>query len=124
MRRKLVALILALGVVSLTGCVSHCFLDTVSRLQIENGTEDFTLYALDVLSVDGSTYEKWIDETVEPGGRSHVVEADWVGEFHVRVRYGRDGGDTLQDVRKMDIDGGSMYLKITALDDSLVYKFK
>lgn len=108
----------------LTGCLSHWFLDTESRLQVENGTDDLTIYALDVLSEDSVSYEKWIEETILPGERSHVAAADWVGEFNVRLRYGKAEGDTLQDIRKLEISGGSMYLKITAQDDSLVYTFK
>ncbi|PWJ69951.1 MULTISPECIES: hypothetical protein [unclassified Fibrobacter] len=123
--RKIFALsFLLLPALSMTGCLSHWFMDTESRLQVENGMEDMTIYSLDVLSEDSSTYEKWIDESIEPGDRSHVAAADWVGEFNIRLRYGKADGDTLQNIRKMEISGGSMYLKITAEDDSLVYTFK
>lgn len=123
--RKILALsFLLLSALSMTGCLSHWFMDTESRLQVENGMEDMTIYSLDVLSEDSSTYEKWIDESIEPGDRSHVAAADWVGEFNIRLRYGKADGDTLQNIRKMEISGGSMYLKITAEDDSLVYTFK
>lgn len=124
MRKFIAVAFLALCTLSLTGCLSHWFMDTESRLQVENGTENLTFYALDVLSEDSTTYEKWIVETLEPGSRSHVAAADWVGKFNIRLRYGKNGGDTLQDVRKLEISGGSMYLKITSEDDSLVYKFK
>lgn len=123
--RKIFALsFLLLPALSMTGCLSHWFMDTESRLQVENGMEDMTIYSLDVLSEDSTTYEKWIDESIEPGNRSHVAAADWVGEFNIRLRYGKADGDTLQNIRKMEISGGSMYLKITAEDDSLVYTFK
>lgn len=123
--RKILALsFLLLSAFSMKGCLSHWFMDTESRLQVENGMEDMTIYSLDVLSEDCSTYEKWIDESIEPGDRSHVAAADWVGEFNIRLRYGKADGDTLQNIRKMEISGGSMYLKITAEDDSLVYTFK
>lgn len=124
MRKIFAIAFLALCAMSLTGCLSHWFMDTESRLQLENGTENLTIYALDVLSEDSTTYEKWIEESLEPGNRSHVVAADWVGKFNIRLRYGETDGDTLQDIRKMEISGGSMYLKITAVGDSLVYTFK
>lgn len=125
MRRNVVTLFsLAVIALSLTGCLSHWFIETSSRLQLENTTEEFTLYGLDVLAEDGEEYEKWIDETVLPGERSHVASADWIGEFRIRVRYGRDGADTINDVRTMSIEGGSMFLKVSFEDDSLVYTFK
>lgn len=125
MRKSVFALcFLAFSALSLTGCLSHWFIDTSTRLQVENATEEFTLYGLDVLAEDSVTYEKWIDETILPGERSHVSSADWIGKFRIRLRYGKDGADTLSDVRNLEIDGGSMFLKVSYESDSLVYTFK
>ena len=122
--RFLALVLLTVLPLGLTGCLSHWFIETESRLQVENATEDITLYGVDVLAEDSVNYEKWIDETILPGERSHVAEADWVGEFRVRIRYGREGEDTLKSIRTLDIEGGSLFLRITAQDDTLVYTFK
>lgn len=111
----------------LSGCLSHWFLETSSRLQVENATEDYTIVGVDVLSSNGAAYETWISEMILPGERSHVVEQDWVGDFMLRLRYTKsaDGsGDTLQDKHKLELDGGSLFLSVKAEGDSLVYRFR
>ena len=111
---------------ALTGCLSHWFIDSTTRLQVENSTEDCTLLGLDVVSED-STYKTWIDETVLPGERSRVVEEDWVGDFTLRIRYTKsaDGkGDVLTSTESLNLEGGSLYLVIKTDGDSLVWKFK
>ena len=70
-----------------TGCLSHWFVDSTTRLQIENKT-NVTFYGLDIVSEDGSSVVPWISDTLEPGERSRVYEEDWVGTFRVRVRWG------------------------------------
>ena len=111
---------------ALTGCLSHWFIDSTSRLQVENSTEDCTLLGLDVVSED-STYRTWIDEKVLPGERSRVVEEDWVGDFTLRIRYTKsaDGkGKVLTSTESFNLEGGSLYLVIKTDGDSLVWKFK
>lgn len=118
-------MLLALPLV-LSGCLSHLFLDSTTRLQVENNTEEFSIKGLDIVGEDGSV-KKWIDETVLPGERSHVVETDFVGEFVLSLRYtkSKDGsGEVLRDKRRFDLDGGSLYLTIGAKGDSLTYRFK
>ena len=115
---------LSLLFLGLTGCLSHWFIETESRLQVENATDDIILYGIDVVAENGDDFEKWIDEIILPGERSKVYQGDWVGEFSIRIRHGRAGKDTLQSIEKFKIDGGSLYLKITAEKDSLVCKFK
>jgi hypothetical protein len=101
----------------LTGCLSHWFIESETRLQVENATAKYSILSLDVVSLDGSIYSSWIDETILPGERSRVVSADWVGEFKIRLKYTKSAdasGDTLVDYRVLDFDGGSMFLKISA----------
>ena len=83
---KYLRLFLCLVALSLTACMSHLFLDTSTRLQVENKT-DVTILGLDVVSEDGSSVRTWINETLQPGEKSKVVEEDWVGTFKVRVRF-------------------------------------
>jgi len=112
--------------VVLTGCLSHWFVDSTSRLQVENSTEEYSIVGVDVLAEDGSSMA-WIEETVLPGERSRVVEADWVGSFSLRFKFTRstDGSGTVfTDDRKFDLDGGSLYLTVKAEGDSLTYKFR
>jgi len=112
----------------LSGCLSHWFLESETRLQLENATEDYSILSLDVVALDGSIYSSWIRETVLPGERSRVEEGDWIGEFKVRVKYTESkdaSGDTLVDYRVLDFEGGSMYLQVTASKKGkLEYKFR
>lgn len=113
--------------VGLTGCLSHWFIETDSRLQVENATEDCTLLSVDVYSMENDTYQKWISEMLLPGERSHVVQNDWVGKFNLRVNYTKstDGsGETLHFIKKMEVEGGSLYLKVESEGDSLALKFR
>jgi len=69
----------------LTGCLSHWFIDSSTRLQVENKSSK-TIVGIDILSQDGSEYVPWIQDTIRPGERSRVYEEDWVGTFDVRFR--------------------------------------
>lgn len=113
---------------ALTGCLSHWFLESETRLQLENATEDYSIISLDVVALDGSIYSSWIRQTVLPGERSRVEEGDWIGEFKVRVKYTESkdaSGDTLVDYRVLDFEGGSMYLRVSASEKGkLEYKFR
>lgn len=113
---------------ALTGCLSHWFLESETRLQLENATEDYSIISLDVVALDGSIYSSLIRQTVLPGERSRVEEGDWIGEFKVRVKYTESkdaSGDTLVDYRVLDFEGGSMYLQVTASEKGkLQYKFR
>lgn len=84
---KFLRLFLCLVAFALTACMSHLFIDTSTRLQVENKT-DVTILGLDVVSDDGSSVSPWIRDSIEPGEKSKVVEEDWVGTFKVRVRWG------------------------------------
>ena len=111
---------------ALTGCLSHWFVDSTSRLQVQNDTEEYTLLGLDVVGEDGS-YKTWIDETILPGERSRVVEEDWVGNFTLRIRYTKsaDGsGKVKKATESFNLEGGSLFLVIESDGDSLLWKFK
>lgn len=117
----------AICCLSLTGCLSHYFVETSSRLQVKNTSDDCTLVEVDVFDEEGESALKWIEETVLPGERSHVVEKDWVGEFTFRVKYTKstDGtGDVLEDLHKMEIEGGSIFMEIGSDGDSLTYRIR
>ena len=127
-KMKFVPLVLVLLVccMTLSGCLSHWFVDTTSRLQVLNDTADCTLLGIDVVGSD-STYKKWIDETILPGERSRVVEEDWVGDFTLRLRYTKspDGsGEEVVATESFSLDGGSLFLVIKSEGDSLLWKFK
>lgn len=112
---------------TLTGCLSHWFIESESRLQVENATENYSILSLGVVSLDGSIYSPWINETILPGERSRVEEGDWIGEFKIRVKYTESkdaSGDTLVDYRVLDFEGGSIFLKVETKDGKLEYKFR
>lgn len=85
---KFLRLFLCLVTFTLTACMSHLFIDTSTRLQVENKT-DVTILGLDIVSDDGSSVSPWIRDAIEPGEKSKVVEEDWVGTFRVRVRWAK-----------------------------------
>lgn len=126
--RKFVAALFALLLVlCASGCVSHLFVDSTSRLQLENGTDDCTLLSLEIVSEDGLQYSSWIDEIVVPGKKSRVIEEDWVGEFKIRLKYtkSKDGtGEVLEDFNVLDFEGGSLVLTIRKEKGKLTYKFR
>ena len=96
---KYLRLFLCLVALALTACMSHLFVDTTTRLQLENKT-DVTILGLDVVSEDGSSVRPWIRDTIEPGEKSKVVEEDWVGTFKVRVRFEKWNGKSLASIGK------------------------
>ena len=96
---KYLRLFLCLVAFSLTACMSHVFIDTTTRLQVENKT-DVTILGLDVISEDGTSVRPWIKESIEPGEKSKVVEEDWVGTFKVRVRFEKWNGKSLASIGK------------------------
>ena len=96
---KYLRLFLCLVTLSLTACMSHVFIDTTTRLQVENKT-DVTILGLDVISEDGTSVQPWIRDAIEPGEKSKVVEEDWVGTFKVRVRFDKWDGKLLASIGK------------------------
>ena len=125
MHRLYVFITLMVCCMTLSGCLSHWFLDSTSRLQVKNDTDDCVLHGLDVMASD-STYATWIDEEILPGERSRVVEEDWVGDFTLRLRYSKiaDSLNVMEETRSFTLDGGSLYLVVKNDGDSLVLKFK
>lgn len=110
----------------LTGCLSHWFLESSSRLQIENATEEYSIVGVDVLGSDGTSVH-WVTEAILPGEKSRVVEEDWVGDFKLRFKYTKsvDGsGEIIRDEQNLTLDGGSLYLVIESKGDSLTYRFR
>ena len=117
---KYLRLFLCLVALSLTACMSHLFLDTSTRLQLENKT-DVTILGLDVVSEDGSSVRTWINETLQPGEKSKVVEEDWVGTFRVRVRFENAPASEVD----LEFEGGSQYLVVSEGEDGkAVFKFR
>ena len=119
---KYLRLFLCLVALSLTACMSHLFLDTSTRLQLENKT-DVTILGLDVISEDGSSVRTWINETLQPGEKSKVVEEDWVGTFRVRVRFEKWNGmhsskatACVKETRVVETVGGKVLAKQSEAD--------
>ena len=96
---KYLRLFLCLVVFSLTACMSHVFIDTTTRLQVENKT-DVTILGVDIISEDGTSVQPWIRDAIEPGEKSKVVEEDWVGKFKVRVRFDKWNAGALVSIAK------------------------
>ena len=138
MSRLIVVSMLLLLSLSLTGCLSHWFTDSTTRLQIENKTER-VFVGLDIVSEDGSTTIPWIRETLKPGERSRVYEQDWVGTFKIRLLFKsiheicainietkeRDCSAMYEIVShtplEFEFDGGSSYMILTDSDNGGVH---
>ena len=104
----------------LSGCLSHWFVDSSTRLQVENRTE-YTIYGIDIVSEDGTEFRPWLLDTIPPGTRSRVYEEDWVGTFRVRVNWTHEDTSFVE----LDFEGGSQYLVISIDDDGqALFEFK
>ena len=66
---KFLRLFLCLVTFTLTACMSHLFIDTSTRLQVENKT-DVTILGLDIVSDDGSSVSPWIRDAIDRAKRA------------------------------------------------------
>lgn len=119
---KYLRLFLCIVALCLTACMSHIITDTSTRLQIENKT-DVAILGLDIVSEDGTSVRTWINETVQPGEKSKVVEEDWVGTFRVRVRFEKWNGmhsskatACVKETRVVETVGGKVLAKQSEAD--------
>jgi len=85
LRLSLIAAIVACCL-ALTGCISHWFEDSTTRLQIENRT-GADIIEIDIISEDGKSIRPWIQDTIKDSSVSRVYEEDWVGDFKGRILY-------------------------------------
>ena len=119
MKKISVLAVLIACCITLLGCLTHWFLDSTTRLQIENKSSK-TVVEVDILAEDGS-YRAWIQDTLRTGEKSRVYEEDWVGTFTLRIR--TLGADF--DIQNLSFDGGSEYMVLSDDEDgSLHYEFK
>lgn len=77
---------LLVGCLALSGCISHWFEDSTTRLQIENRT-GADIIEIDIVSEDGRLVRPWIQDTIKDSSVSRVYEEDWVGDFKGRILY-------------------------------------
>lgn len=102
----------------LSGCLTHWFVDSTTRLQVENRSSQ-TIVGVDILAEDGS-YRAWIQDTIRTGEKSRVYEEDWVGSFCMRIR--TTEGEYKFD--NLDLDGGSEYMVVSNSSKGLSYRFR
>ena len=104
----------------LSGCLTHWFVDSTTRLQIENRSSK-TVVDIDILAEDGTGYKVWIQDTIRTGEKSRVYEEDWVGTFNMRIRtFGSD-----YEIDNLKLEGGSEYMVLSdSANGSLHYEFK
>ena len=81
LRLSLIAAVVACCFV-LSGCISHWFEDSTTRLQIENRT-GADIIEIDIVSEDERTVRPWIQDTIKDSSVSRVYEEDWVGDFNL-----------------------------------------
>lgn len=105
---------------TLSGCLSHWFMDSTTRLQVENRSSK-TIVEIGILAEDGLNFEVWIQDTIRTGEKSRVYEEDWVGTFNMRIRtFGSD-----YEIENLKLEGGSEYMVLSdSADGSLHYEFK
>ena len=127
-KRFSVVALLLVSAMALTGCLSHWFTDSTTRLQIENKTSR-VFVGLDIVSEDGSSVIPWIQDSLPPGERSRVFESDWVGTFNVKLKFMNartflsvnPATDTLEFKGDFEFVGGSVYLVLTDNEDFSVH---
>lgn len=101
----------------LTGCLSHWFVESEVRLQIENKTP-YTIVGVSVVSLDSTMQKNWIKDTIPPGERSSVVAGDWIGTFNLGVSYIKEGENAVfvQIFEAEELNGGSVFAQISEKD--------
>ncbi len=122
MKMKNLFVLVALVVCSLalSGCLSHWFVDSTTRLQVENQSSR-TIVGIDVISEDGTRTWQWVTDTIAPGEKSRVYEEDLVGLFQIQIKT-TAGAYPIDEIR---FDGGSEYVIFTDDKDGFLhYEFK
>lgn len=101
----------------LTGCLSHWFVESEVRLQVENKTP-YTIVGVSVVSLDSTMQKNWIKDTIPPGERSSVVAGDWIGTFNIGVSYIKEGENAVfvQIFEAEELNGGSVFAQISEKD--------
>ena len=101
----------------LTGCLSHWFVESEVRLQVENKTP-YTIVGVSVVSLDSTMQKNWIKDTIPPGERSSVVAGDWIGTFNIGVSYIKEGENAVfvQIFEAEELNGGSIFAQISEKD--------
>ena len=109
---------LLVGCFALSGCISHWFEDSTTRLQIENRT-GADIIEIDIISEDGRLVRPWIQDTIKDSSVSRVYEEDWVGNFRGQILY----LDSRVEKGYFDISlsGGSLYLVFTRNPDGTLH---
>jgi hypothetical protein len=103
----------------LSGCLTHWFVDSTTRLQVENGTSQM-IVEIGIVSEDGSAYRIWIQDTIPAGEKSRVYEADWVGTFTMQIKT----TESSYRFDNIELEGGSEYMVLTDSTDGLHYRFR
>ena len=103
----------------LSGCLTHWFVDSTTRLQVENGTSQ-TIVEIGIVSEDGSAYRIWIQDTIPAGEKSRVYEEDLVGTFRMRIRTTKSE----YKFKNLELDGGSEYMVVSDSSKGLSYSFR
>ena len=105
----------------LSGCLSHWFEDSTTRLQIENRTGS-DIVAIDIVSKDATVIRPWIQDTIKDSSVSRVYEEDWVGDFKGRIVYANSVGASAQKgFFNIELSGGSLYLVFTRNPDGTLH---
>lgn len=101
----------------LTGCLSHWFIESEVRLQVENKTP-YTIVGVSVVSLDSTMQRNWIKDSIPPGERSSVVAGDWIGTFNLGVSYIKEGKNSVfvQIFESVELNGGSIFAQISEKD--------
>ena len=106
---------------ALSGCISHWFEDSTTRLQIENRT-GADIIEIDIVSEDERSIRPWIQDTIKNNSVSRVYEEDWVGDFKGRILYANGLGNGVQKGWfDISLSGGSLYLVFTRNPDGTLH---
>ena len=113
-----------LAALLLSSCISHFFIDTDTRLQIDNrlpyAVADLRIYSPNQSAPDLS----WIADTIEAGKHSTVYDQPFVGNLYFSIAShdsicGQDTCWRRQSLGNLDVSGGSVLWRLEASGNSI-----
>lgn len=118
-------LILILVVLALSGCLSHWFVDTETRLQVVNSTA-FPIADLRIIDPSGEhSAIHWNTDTLVPGEKGRVISRELVGSFSFAISArdslcGQDSCWRSRDLGQHEVEGGSQQWRIRSSGSKLI----
>lgn len=115
MGRNLIFLFLLMILFTFNGCLTHWFIDTEVRLQIEN-LSPYTINTVSLSSKDTEDEKTWMNTPIAPKERSKVISKNWVGNFNLKITYQDSLLLKKHLFEDVSLEGGSVFIQISIKD--------